>query len=601
MRNGFILTLLTLMLFFPLSSHAEVETIFYSGFEQGECVGFNGVNDSIIVPVVHITGDFSLNKQPFPNSEYDDALFSLRDRVTGDEITLGNSHDNSYAVNVVPGQYDVIYSVQTKGAISPQNVGAVVMENVSLLADGSLNINVTAHTISGDFLHNGVAFPASEYDDGVIFLDGERIGRVELGATKHQSFADLAVIAGKYEVRYMAETPDTVPWNKWGYVGLLNVNADNNGLQINVESLALSGSFSHNNAPMPLNEFDDGNFYLETADGDQVLLGNSSSGDFGKRVMQAEYDVYWELETLGNTVPFNPRARVASGVDISGGTLDVNMQSSQVAGDFSLNGGAFPNTFQNTAQIILHDQVAGSDNVLGDTHDGSYSQRVLNGSYDIVYHHRDGYELPQNKHAIISEGTIIQGAVTLDIDVVARQFEASVYHNGVLFPASLQLANILLRNLSTGDLVFLGKTTLQNLSALVIPGTYDVYYSYLAGDQIPLNQMAKFRDGLVVSPPGDVVRGAQLNVNSIVANGSMLLNGAAMPASEYDDGILRFQFEEDLVPLGNTHDQTYQVRLLTQTEETIYWVYYQVETLGDNVPKNGDSRIMCVKFVPLVL
>ncbi len=81
----------------------------------------------------------------------------------------------------------------------------------------------------------------------------------------------------------------------------------------------------------------------------------------------------------------------------------------------------------------------------------------------------------------------------------------------------------------------------------------------------------------------------------------MFLNDAPMPVSEYDDGILRFQFEEDLVPLGNTHDQTYQVQLLTQAEETIYWVYYQVETGGETLPINQDARVMCINMVPLVL
>jgi hypothetical protein len=593
----------------PLHAQAIEEVIFNSDFEFGDqCATFSGLNDSIMMRTVHLSGNFLLNGRGFPVSEYDDGVFSLRDRVTGDEFVLGNSHDANYAVNVIPGRYDVMYSLETataQPARSPRNIGAVVMEDIAIVASGNLDIDLTAYAISGDFLHNGAPFPASEYDDGRIFLAGELGGRVEVGDTKLQSFSDVVVLAGNYEVRYQAETTNTniVPRNEWGFVGLYNVSGSVTGLQIDVESIALSGGFTHNGLAMPGDEYDDGNLYLETAAGDRVPLGNSHDGVYARRVTTGEYDVYWEVETPGDSVPFNQRARVDSNVNIAGGILNINLLSNAVSGGFTLNGGAFPDTLDNTGQIVLRDQVAGADSVLAYTSSGSYSQNILEGTYDIVYQHLQGSAVPQNKNAVLSEEVLIEVAGPMHVNVVARPFEASVYHNGVLFPADQQqLANILLRNLASGDRIFLGKTSQQNLSALVIPGTYDAYYSHLAGDQIPRNSMAKVLGNHVIEPFGEIVLddGIDLYIKSILINGSLLLNDAPMPLSEYDDGLLRLQFEEDMLPLANTHDQAYQVRLLIKPEKSIYWVHFGVETAGDNIPINEDARVMCTQFVPLI-
>jgi hypothetical protein len=321
--------------------------------------------------------------------------------------------------------------------------------------------------------------------------------------------------------------------------------------------------------------------------------------------MTGNYDIFWELETSGDTVPFNNRARIGSNVSVATGQLDIDMSSHQVSGSFTLNGGAFPGTIQNTGQIVFRDQITGTENVLALTADGGYDHRVVKGIYDIVYQHLQGAQVPQNKNALLSEGLIVKSAVVVDVNVPSRLFAAPVYHNGVLFPASQQQsANMLVRNLDSGDLAFIGKTSLQNLSALLIPGTYDVYYSHLSGDEIPRNTMARILEGLVVEAPGPVLQGGgggiQLDVTSVQITGQMLLNDAPMPASEYDDGELSLRREEDSVLLANTHDQSYQVRVVNQADWAEFRVHYGVETPGEKIPLNGDTVVMCIVLDPII-
>jgi hypothetical protein len=302
-------------------------------------------------------------------------------------------------------------------------------------------------------------------------------------------------------------------------------------------------------------------------------------------------------------VPFNERARIGSSFNISGGNLDIDIASVLVTGSFSLKGGPFPATDEDVGRLILRDTAAGADNELALTKVGGYSRRVILGTYDIVYQHLQGDLVPKNQDAVLGE-VAVKSAGTIDINVAAGYFAAPVNHNGVLFPASpLQMGNILLRNPASEDYLVLGKTSLQNLSAKVIPGTYDVYYSHLNGDQVPQNSMARIMQGLIIDPPGPTIQGGGLsiNVDSVVMTGQMLLNNALMPASEYDYGLVRLLRESDTVLLGHTHDQTYGLRVVKHPDWAGFNIHYGVETLGDFLPANGDARVMCILLDPLIL
>jgi len=581
------------------------DLIFSSSFEGLEaCVNFDGQGDSILVPVVTISGNFSLNGDGFPASEYDDATFSLRDRITGDVFEIGNSHDQSYSVRIISGRYDVIYSVETSGDNVPLNQNAVLMEDVALLESGTLDIPVTSYMVGGDMLLNGAPFPAVEYDDAVLFLDSDTFGTLQLGNTHDGAFSQVSVLPGEYDIRYQAESPDTVPWNQWGLVGQVAISGNNPNMDINVQSISVNGTFKLNGALMPAVEYDDGNFFLETAGNDRVFLGSSHDQTFQKSILSGTYDVFWELESLGDTVPYNPRARIRKDVEISGGTLAINMVTHSISGNFMLNGGAFPNSNQQTGRIILRDPSTSLNSPLALTYESSYDKHIIEADYKIIYQHVLGQDVPQNKEADLGL-VIIKNDITLDIDVEAALFSAPVYHNGVLFPAAQDpSANIFVRDTDTPDFALVGSTSEQTVSALLVADTYDVYYSHVAGDTIPKNVLALIHENLVVEVnPQPVVVGEgggfQLNVNSVQINGQMFFNDVSPPALEQDDGIVTLIRGFDSVQIGNTHDQSYSVRLIDQPDPTLYFVHYAVESRGTIAPINGSAYVMCVVLDPI--
>ncbi len=603
---GLLLCLLGLV---PVQAGAiEGSLVFSSGFEDDDgCIVFNGLGQAVIIPTIAVSGDLTLNGGAFPVSEYDDAVFSLRDVNTGAGFPIGNSHDGNYSINIIPGRYDVLYDLETPNdnAEAPQNEGAVLMAAVPLFTSQTLDIDVTAYKIGGDFLLNNAAFPASEYDDANFHLDGGANGQVFLGNSHDQSYADVPVLAGTYQVRYASETPGAnAPVNSWGYVTDVNITGTNGSLDLNVTSIDLDGDFLHNGVPFPALEYDDGTFWLETAGGDRVSLGNSHDLSIDTQLIPGTYDLYWELESLGNTVPFNKRARLASKVAVNGPTLDIDVISWPLDGDFLLNGGAFPNVEQQTGRILLQDKAAGvDDNELGKTFTGSYSRRVVQGTYAVVYQHLDGDQVPQNLASLLIPSLSISKARTVDIDVPASVFMASVFHNGVLFPNSQQqVANIFLNNPTSGDLAILGKTSEQHFSELIVPGTYAVYYSHIAGENVPANFRARIARDLVIEPPapGPVLLNGgdtEFHVTSFVYTGNFYRNDVATPALEQDDGLVVLRRLIDEVVLGNTHDQSFSRRLIYDPEEDLFQVHYQTESAGSVMPINANTRIQCAKLI----
>lgn len=181
----------------------------------------NGSNDSlaesvplqsalIAVQSAVISPSFTLNGGAFPVSEYHDGNLVLRGAIpatVSDTVALGSSHDIAPAeVRVVQGDYSVYYQHET-GADVPQNRDTPVQTGVGLNSDQDLAIDVTAWQLSPDFALNGAGFPASEYDDGVFYLQPAAGGeRIEIGNSHTLSPDPLWVMPGSYDVIYALET-----------------------------------------------------------------------------------------------------------------------------------------------------------------------------------------------------------------------------------------------------------------------------------------------------------------------------------------------------------------------------------------------------------
>lgn len=174
----------------------------------------------------------------------------------------------------------------------------------------------------------------------------------------------------------------------------------------------------------------------------------------------------------------------------------------------------------------------------------------------------------------------------VDIPVVTQEIVVTI--NGDPPPASeLENGEIRLRNLDTGDSVFVG-TSGENqgeYSIRVIAGEYEAFWEFLnGGSVVPVNRSGRI-GGVVVDGSAPL----HLDMTRVQIEGAFTLDGAPPPVSalESADISLHNQRTGDLVPLGKSSDGAY-TRLVLPGE---YEVIYELSQGGLVVPRNARAVV----------
>jgi hypothetical protein len=341
-----------------------------------------------------MSGPITLDGAVPPASEYDDGLLVL-ETTDGDRAVLGNTHDQTVSALVIEGDYDLYYVVQNAGPTVPRNEHAWV-EARSVQGPDDTGVAVTSVRFYGAFRLNGGTTPASEFDDGVVSLADRDGDRVWLGNT-HDGAFDVSIVPGTYDVYYSTQSPGAqMPGNVGARLFAdLTVDADV-GMDLDVEAAVVTGAFSIDGAQPPDSEYADGRVYLSGTDTeDSVLLGNTADGGFSAIVVPGAYHIRYVEETAGNGVPANQDALVDI-VDVVGAmSLDIDIPTVLLTGDFLLAGEPTPDTPSDAGDVHLrrgHDSV-----LLGSTHKGSYAAQAVAGGYGLYYRSTGaGPSMPQN-------------------------------------------------------------------------------------------------------------------------------------------------------------------------------------------------------------
>jgi len=197
----------------------------------------------IDVSSVEISPHFTLNGKPFSTSVYNSAEFYLEDISGGERIPLGNSHQASEPILILPGIYNVIYSHYT-GDLVPQNQDAIVEAAVTIDADQVLEVDVPAVTLRSTYSLNGEPFSVSQYTTAFFSLRNPDSGdTVELGYSNEQYHSTM-IISGVYDVVYAHTQGSEIPQNKDAIV-MSDVNI-NSSQALAIDVPAVSWTNSHN-------------------------------------------------------------------------------------------------------------------------------------------------------------------------------------------------------------------------------------------------------------------------------------------------------------------------------------------------------------------
>ena len=456
----------------------------------------------------------------FPMSEYDDAVFYLRPVSGGDDIFFGNSHTASPgAVQVMAGNYDVIYSLQTAGNQVPANQAAVLMSGVAVSANGPLNIDVSSGRVTLTATLDGAAFPVSEYQQAEFFLRNATTGDIVMLGTS----AELAtmpitqrVVTGTYDVVYRHKQGNQLPVNTDAVVASgVVVSGAGASVSIDIESVAITPTFSLDGNNFPASDYNDANFYLRGTNNanDVMFIGASEVAPAPVRVISSvmdidsvtvgvqafgNYDVLYRHET-GQAVPQNSNAVVLKNqtLDTDGADLNVAVASLEVSGQFTLNGKGFPADANNSVQFFLRGDDPDDVFLFAYSDISNEPVRVVSISsyqtYDVFMDHLAGDGVPQNPmHEMAFNKLVDTDGMTLSVDIPAVRVKPSFTLDGQPFPASIyQSATFYLRDVHGGDPIFLGYSYKDNDPVMVIKEDHEIIYEHLNGEQTPQNSGSK--------------------------------------------------------------------------------------------------------------
>ena len=558
-----------------------------------------------------VTPTYTLNGVAFEQSEYNDGNFVLRNTVSaGDTLVLGSSHDASpAAVRVIQDTYDVLFQHETGNGV-PQNVDTQVQVNEVVNSDRDMFIDVRAWEITPSFTQNASAFPPNEYDTGMFYLQPDAGGeRIFIGRSHMALPAPVQVMQGTYDVIYSLETGGEFVPNNQSAVVMAGVSITVAGaLAVDVASVRFQFDATLDLAAFPTDQNHKALFFLRNVStGDRVELGASFELPVTLSVVEGTYDIVYQ-HVRGDALPVNTDAVVASNIIIDDTSLSVtiDIDSVVITPSFSLDGSVFPQDEYNDANFYLR-AVNNNNDVMffGASETAATAVRVISsdmdtapgvselllGTYDVLYRHESGEDVPQNINAIVpGRGNIaLNSDQTLMVPVTSVNITGRFTLNGNSFPGDINNSvQFLLRDSSNDSDEFLfGFSDISNEAVKLIPGTYHVVMDHLYGSAVPQNKMHEVDFNNVFSEDQTL----NVNVPAVRVNPGFTLDGQAFPASVYQSATFYlYDFRtETRIFLGRSYKKNTPVMVIKENHEIIY-----EHMNGDQVPQNTNNNLGAV-------
>jgi len=448
------------------------------------------------VPMVIVGGEKRHNGQPFET--WGAADLRLRSVGRPGVVPLGGTTPAAFSVRLIPGAYAFEYDWQ-EGANLPRNRHAVLRKLSLVKPQDGLVLNVSSVEQDFQFLHNGGAFAASAYERGDIVLTRGEQEEV-LAGSSHEGEATLRLVPGAYDVRWRHAAGAGVPRNTDGLVrrGLLV-----NGVPriIDVPSVEVSGDYLVGGAPTPSSAYESASIRLVVpGTSDDTVLGQTHYGSFLHRLLPAVYDVVYEHQTGGSTLPSNPRATILRGWRVAAQPhRNIDIPVGRYAGSFFWNGEPVEGgSAYFSADVWLIPTKPGDEPVLlGRTQYGVFSRLLLPGAYRAAYaKDTPAGLLPWNDLTRFGPGVQVlagadPGQTEESVDIPSRPMELSYAHNGAALPmGGAQNVRVVFQR--GPDYMRWLPSEYGPAEYEALGGRFDLYYQFLGGAGLPRNAFMPF-------------------------------------------------------------------------------------------------------------
>lgn len=441
---------------------------------------------AVDVPVVELTGSLTFNGAEPPASQYENGSVVLVNAATGDEVVLGDTRDGEYSVRVIPGSYSLRYRAKVAEDVAPVNRDARVGDDVYVeegVASQTLHVDVPVTMLSGTFTIDGEAPPPSIYENARIVLRSAGTGdEVELGQTRDGSYS-VPVVTGSYQLVYQRlQGGEQVPINRSALLDEITTESTAQTLDVEVSTAVVTGSITVGGEVPPSNPADDGLVLLRNpVTGDEARLGNTAEAFYSQRVVRGSYEVYYRQETSSGGVPVNTNAYLRTADIQGGGALDIDVPMVTVSASITVGGQAPPSSVYDDGVLYLKNRDTGDSVLLGNTRLAALERPVVPGTYDVLYVvEAAGPTMPINARSRLTT-VDVSVASALEIDIPVAVLQGGITVGGEAPPQSAyNRAVLLLRDVATEDVVYLGATEQGSFARTLTAGTYVLAYQALA-------------------------------------------------------------------------------------------------------------------------
>ena len=555
-----------------------------------------------------------MNGAPSPANEPYGTIY-LRD-ADGDEVGLGTAGTAMYTPKqIVAGTYDVYYRWTSTDAINPpllpRNDNVRLKAGVVLTSSQTFDVDIPTITLSGAITLNGAPSPAGE-PYGTVYLRNAAGDSLVLGQLGDPSYTSKQIVAATYDVYYswIATDPLATPvLPRNGNVLLQSGVAltTTQAFNVNISTITLSGAITINGAPAPASEPYGTVYVRNTTTGDSLVLGQLGSAAFAtKQIVPGTYDIYYSWTSTDPVatpvLPRNGNVRLRSGVALTTSqVLNVDIPTVTISGAIKMNGAPTPAS-EPYGTVYLRDTSTGDSLVLGQLGSASYAtKQIVAGTYDVYYSWTatdpvNPPALPRNAGALVRSGVVIAASQAFDVDIPTVSLSGVVTLNGAPSPANERYGTVYLR--AGGDSLVLGQLADPSYTTKqIVPGTYDVTYSWTATDPIippalPRNSNAPVLSGVALTSSQTF----NVDVATISLSGSVTVNGT-VPTDLNGNVWLVNETTGDELLLGRAGDPAYQTKLILPGSYDIVYRWTTTDpTTPVPLPRNTNHVLGCTRL-----
>jgi hypothetical protein len=481
--------------------------------KRGVSLAADGVLD-LDVPVVTVTGSVTLKGGVFPDltGTRGGLSFTPSTGTAATPAPFALTGAATYRVNLIPGTYDVAYAGDANGCGAdtppaiPCNSG-LIKSQINLAADGVLDLDVPAVTVTGAVTLAGAALPTATANRGALTFAGESTTTVTTRslATSGAGFYAATLLPGRYTIGLAANAalcgPTLMPDVPClGGTLMASVPLQSDGvLDVDIRAVTVTGTATLNGQALPTTTGDRGSLSFTRAaggGGPAPSFGTSGAATYRVRLLEGTYDVDYVpnaalcASAAAGTPPPLPctGGSIARALSLTtDGSLDAPLKRIQVSGSVTLKGAAMPAASANRGALTFSQSAGGgaaSTAPFGSSGDVTYGMSLWPGTYDVAL----------GANAALCSGVAPAPAVpcvggslragvslmtdgVLDLDVPAVTVSGTVTLNGAALPTeTLPRGNVGLNRVSAeggGGVPFpLGTNAAPTYTATVVPGHY---------------------------------------------------------------------------------------------------------------------------------